>query len=555
MAHRPLPHRRGLYAAALVAVLAFACLSSCSQRLGWGLVLWTAPEGRLPAGSVVPVYIKSNINHVYVVGSIDAKSKVELPLWQVEVFPSRKKASQEAAKYAKVASLYLVALRDGLPVRVTPTNNGTDRAYRLREGESVKILALAKGDEVRSGDAILAGDWYYVLAGDGTRGYVYSNTMRLFDESKESGAAPLVAAASSSSVKVDLFFSRQWRPAYFQEMNDSGRPDLDLFSARYGLFVDAIRRQVRLELPAASQVFRYDSITDEGGSFLFEGTTFRVKFLSERRLIADWTGAPFAAGAAAVAGGVNGLAPTVAAAAAVAAVAAAAAANNGGATKPGESPLVPSVAPIPAANPTVSAGATGRAEFVVLAFEMRDVIHTEELRRQRLLDAFISRGGDWSLLLAPPATILSEAPAAPTDAGQPPAEPPVPGANFSTAAQGAPSQVAQPSASRFLATGDGRFRWSRVGLVPPGYLPQGLALADAVGDVAFRLYLPASLRNDWEGVLSLRFDAVPGSDWVNFLWRVGADGLILAPVSEAANQEAASPSPLVPLRFTQARAR
>jgi len=50
-------------------VLFFLILTSCSDKIiGYSVVLWNIPEHNLQAGNVLPVYIKSNISHVYIVG-------------------------------------------------------------------------------------------------------------------------------------------------------------------------------------------------------------------------------------------------------------------------------------------------------------------------------------------------------------------------------------------------------------------------------------------------------------------------------------------------------
>ena len=129
-------------------------LASCSPRLGWGLLLWTAPEGPLPAGSIVPVYIKSNIQKVYVVGVPGSKGKkakkIELPLWQIELYPSRRKAAARVKAMGANISLYMVAARDGLPFATCPRTPGK-RVYRLREGQSVKCSTRPRGKQVSTG--------------------------------------------------------------------------------------------------------------------------------------------------------------------------------------------------------------------------------------------------------------------------------------------------------------------------------------------------------------------------------------------------------------------
>ena len=69
----------------LVAAIFLSVLSilmfSCSGIIGYGVLLWNDTEHKLSDGTVVPVYLKSNISKVYVIGLPDSKEKVEVPLW------------------------------------------------------------------------------------------------------------------------------------------------------------------------------------------------------------------------------------------------------------------------------------------------------------------------------------------------------------------------------------------------------------------------------------------------------------------------------------------
>jgi len=51
-------------------------------------------------------------------------------------------------------------------------------------GESVKVLNRVEGEAVFTGGKALPGEWYFVQAADGTRGYVFSNTMILYEEKR-----------------------------------------------------------------------------------------------------------------------------------------------------------------------------------------------------------------------------------------------------------------------------------------------------------------------------------------------------------------------------------
>jgi hypothetical protein len=269
-------------------VFGLGLLSSCQSRIGWGLVLWSVKGTELKSGLVVPVYLKSNITKQYVVGLEDTNERFEVPLWQIDYQRSKKAAKDKARAMGELASVYFIAERDGLPVRESPSNNAnTRRVYRMREGEMVKALALAEGEAVYTGGEKLPGDWYLVLAKDGTRGYVFSYALSRFDESQdqipEQEEAPVLNAKS-----VNLVFAQTWRPAWYGTMLEKGEVDLDYFSLRFGLFGDALNRQLRVELPASSNVFRYSAIEQDGDWLVFAGSSLRVKLEGTTSLLASW---------------------------------------------------------------------------------------------------------------------------------------------------------------------------------------------------------------------------------------------------------------------------
>lgn len=269
-----------------IALVALAALVSCSSRIGWGVVLWSVKGTSAKAGSIVPIYLKSNITKVYVIGLEDEKDvKLEVPLWQVEMFSSRRAAEQRIQKMGDYVSTYMIALRDGLPVRDKPSN-AAKRVYRLHEKELVKILEKVEGEAVFTGNTQLPGDWYQVLTLDGTRGYVFSNTMQMFDET--AGEAPALQSVQTDQDTINAVFSKTWRPAWYATMLGDNTVDLDYFSLRYGLFGDAINRQVRIELPGVSKVFQYSTITQDKDWLVFGSTDLRIKQESPETLIASW---------------------------------------------------------------------------------------------------------------------------------------------------------------------------------------------------------------------------------------------------------------------------
>ena len=74
-------------------------LFSCSHSLGFGVVLWSLPEEGLSDGDIVPVFIQSNINQVFVIGIPNSDKKIEVPLWQISTPEKKAQAIETAKKY------------------------------------------------------------------------------------------------------------------------------------------------------------------------------------------------------------------------------------------------------------------------------------------------------------------------------------------------------------------------------------------------------------------------------------------------------------------------
>jgi hypothetical protein len=255
---------------------------SCSPRLGWGVVLWSfgareaGKSGYLPSGTLVPVFIKSNITKTYVVGAEDGKTKLELSLWRVKFFPTKGGAENYRKEYAPVARLYGVALDDGIEVKYSPSE-AEAKIYRLRNKQTVKILGkVAQGDKGK-GDKPVKGNWFEVLTDDGASGFLPAATLAVFDETEQNAEGVLAALKPTDDPALDSVFAAAWRPESFGTMIKEGRYDLDAFSSRFGFFADKTLAQLTLELPDLSSVSQYSSITKiKENSYKFEGTPIQV---------------------------------------------------------------------------------------------------------------------------------------------------------------------------------------------------------------------------------------------------------------------------------------
>ncbi|MCX7027716.1 MAG: SH3 domain-containing protein [Spirochaetes bacterium] len=282
-----LDQRRRRFGAVVISLILLLSLASCSpRRIGWGLLLWTVQGTQAKAGTIVPVYLKSNITKVFVIGlESEQGRKIEVPLWQLELYRSKSAANKRVAALGSLVSIYLVAVKDGLPVREKP-DNISKKVYRLRDGEMVKALELVKGEDLYTGKQKLPGDWYKVLSMDGTLGYSFSYSMRVFDESR--GEVPALERSQTDPEALNELFSKAWRPAWYATMMEENLVDLDYFDLRFGFFSDAINKQIRVEMPGDSKTFSYNSITQESGWLEFGPSDLRVKLEGQDSILVAW---------------------------------------------------------------------------------------------------------------------------------------------------------------------------------------------------------------------------------------------------------------------------
>ena len=137
-------------------LLSILIFTSCSNIMGYSVLLWSMPEYGLSDGDVVPVYIKSNISQTYVIGTNNEDERIEIPLWQITTPVSKGKIDDEAAKYAEYQHIYARVAFDGLPMREAAVNT-SKQVYRLRKDEVIKVLYKGEGQAVMSGQNAMEG--------------------------------------------------------------------------------------------------------------------------------------------------------------------------------------------------------------------------------------------------------------------------------------------------------------------------------------------------------------------------------------------------------------
>ena len=257
-----------------------ATLSSCSRLLGYGVLLWSVDEPPIPSGTVLPVYIRSNIAKVWVVGVPGTKDKVELPLWKLDLAGNQKKAIAQAEEFSALATTYAEAIQDGLPLRSEPDNSAR-RVYRLKLGQVVKVLEKAEGNPAMSGETPLPGDWYLVLTDDGERGYCFSYRLKLFDAAKGAPAQVDLAKKVEADLKLETMLSKAWYPEAYKDMVNTRRIELESFSDKYGFYPGQDTGLVRITLPGLSFEQPYTGMVRlRDGVWRFDGTTVQATLRS-----------------------------------------------------------------------------------------------------------------------------------------------------------------------------------------------------------------------------------------------------------------------------------
>jgi hypothetical protein len=285
-----------------VLLLLGLALSGCSRHLGWGVLLWSTEDPVIPAGTVLPVYIRSNIDHVWVAGIPKEYrtpeipiNKFEIPLWQLELVGRRGAAVKRAALYAEYAAIYAETLQDGLPVREDPDNTAR-RVYRLRQGQIVKVLARTEGNPAISatGDP-LPGEWYRVLTEDGTTGYCFSYRLKLFehDSGVPADAAP---PEQREDPELDRVLSAAWSPEWYGTMVSSGKLDLAELEKQWRFVPGEDSGMAHLYLPGIDKTYPYTGIESTGSrSWRFTGSPLEMSLRSDTLLAVQYNDASGAA--------------------------------------------------------------------------------------------------------------------------------------------------------------------------------------------------------------------------------------------------------------------
>ncbi len=250
-------------------------LFSCSHSLGFGVVLWSLPEEGLSDGDIVPVFIQSNINQVFVIGVPNSDKKIEVPLWQISTPEKKAQAIETAKKYKAYKNIYARVKLDGLPVRYEATNLGR-QVYRLKEGEIVKVLFAGEGAPVNG----LEGDWLRVLMQDGSVGWCFSYNLSLFDETDDN-----YVEEEKKDDRFETFAKKTWYPQSYQTMIQNGRINLDEMKVDYGFSINTETKIASLRLKNITKSFPFEDVEKkEDDLYQLTASPLLLRIVSENQI-------------------------------------------------------------------------------------------------------------------------------------------------------------------------------------------------------------------------------------------------------------------------------
>lgn len=274
------------------ALFCISMLSSCQKIMGYSILLWNVPEYNLSDGTIVPVYIKSNVSHVYVIGLPDSEEKIEVALWQITQPQKKKKTEQLSEKYNAYAHTYARCVLDGLPIRQDRVNT-SKQVYRLRKGEVIRTLYEAEGVAVMTGKNAMEGKWLRVVTDSGIQGWCFSYNLRLFQMNADgtiAGGAEEADVEQKDEV-LERMLSKKWYPESYSTMIRNGNIDFEEMQVIFGFFVNEDSKTVSMELPKISESSSFKEITKpEEYVYRFSSSPFQVTIRNSNFIVVQFTG-------------------------------------------------------------------------------------------------------------------------------------------------------------------------------------------------------------------------------------------------------------------------
>ncbi|MBN1411786.1 MAG: SH3 domain-containing protein [Spirochaetales bacterium] len=268
---------------------------SCSNAIGYGVLLWGEKGSDYKTGEIVTLLAEAGAGKEYFVPDKKSDKRIIMPAWRLEYFKDYGKCEEFAGNFKTFTNLYAYSEKDGVPpVREAPdTNAQVNIIFKLKKDQVVKIIGREKDKVDISG---MEDYWYRVLVGYqkselgehglliGKKGYCFGYYLKLF-EAEGDPEERLASLGGSTLSFIDYFFSKTWRPIVFKEMMDSGRIDLSKFRESMGIFPQKEDKTVKLVTDKISVTYSYTQPTEvKPGVYILEGTPLRIERNTHNRI-------------------------------------------------------------------------------------------------------------------------------------------------------------------------------------------------------------------------------------------------------------------------------
>lgn len=273
-------------------------ISSCSDEIGYSVVLWTLGEQNIADGEVVAVYMKSNISKTYLIANPETGERFEVPLWKLTEPVSKRKIKDVVKQYEEYKHTYAMSIVDGLPIR-QETKNLSRQIYRLRKNEVIKTLYVGEGEIPTNGREQLDGQWIRVLTSNGTGGWCFSYNLRTFQMNPD-GTYSVDTGDGELQETDDLLetvLASKWYPDYYQQMLKNKEVDLNYVKSDYGFDTGAVSGTVTIRVPTLDVSYPFEGVTKtSSGVYKFNETGIQITVRNEGSISVRYTdpsGRPF----------------------------------------------------------------------------------------------------------------------------------------------------------------------------------------------------------------------------------------------------------------------
>lgn len=257
-------------------ILFVLTLMSCSNKMGYFLVVWPEEGVEIENSSILPIKSESNLRGTYIL-SLGNKKYAEIDKFRGFYF----KKEEEAAAFREILEPFrnsYAYAKKKTPVR-EEASELSSRIYILRESQIIKVIGRGE-EKVKIGET-LEGYWYRIITDDGVTGYCFDRNLAFFEDDGSEKQGP----KTEKKQYLDKFFAETWYPEAYKETAESPYPLLSRLRSGEHLKGDRDKKEVVLVTGDSEIRFRYTSVTEvNDNTFVLGGTPLELLFYPDGKL-------------------------------------------------------------------------------------------------------------------------------------------------------------------------------------------------------------------------------------------------------------------------------